>query len=96
MAARAAGAEMLEVLLAGLPEAEACQLINAPDKAGITPVFLAFQRGDEGRSAFQCLLARGAHFNQQELEEEQAAGVLAATIFGRSTAGANGSGQHAL
>jgi hypothetical protein len=44
MAARAAGAEMMGVLLDALPEADRTELINAADKSGITPVFLAFQR----------------------------------------------------
>lgn len=44
MAARAADAQMMGVLLDALPEAERTELINAADKSGITPVFLAFQR----------------------------------------------------
>jgi hypothetical protein len=44
MAARAAGAEMLGVLLDALPEQERTDLINQADKSGITAVFLAFQR----------------------------------------------------
>jgi tryptophan synthase alpha subunit len=44
MAARAADAEMMGVLLDALPETERTDLINAADKSGITPVFLAFQR----------------------------------------------------
>jgi hypothetical protein len=44
MAARAADAEMMDVLLDAVPEAERTDLINAADKSGITPVFLAFQR----------------------------------------------------
>lgn len=44
MAARAAGADMMGVLLDALPEGERTELINAADKSGITPVFLAFQR----------------------------------------------------
>lgn len=44
MAARTAGADMMGVLLDALPEAERTELINAADKSGITPVFLAFQR----------------------------------------------------
>jgi hypothetical protein len=90
MAARAAGAEMLAVLLGpGLPAAERVELANAPDRAGITPVFLAFQRGDEGKGAFEALLHRGARFNQQEMEQ---AGVLAATITGGSSSGSGGGG----
>jgi tryptophan synthase alpha subunit len=44
MAARAAGAEVMGVLLDGLPEEERTDMINAADKSGLTPVFLAFQR----------------------------------------------------
>lgn len=69
MAARTAGAEMLGVLLDALPESERAGLINAADHHGITPVFLAFQRGDEGREGFEYLLTHGARFNQQEQEQ---------------------------
>ena len=44
MAARAAGAEVMRVLLDGLSEEERTDMINAADKSGLTPVFLAFQR----------------------------------------------------
>jgi hypothetical protein len=44
MAARAAGSEMLAVLLDALPEQERTDLINTADRSGITAVFLAFQR----------------------------------------------------
>lgn len=44
LAARAAGAEMLSTLLDALPEEERTELVNAADKSGITPVFLAYQR----------------------------------------------------
>ncbi|WIA33907.1 hypothetical protein OEZ86_007006 [Tetradesmus obliquus] len=69
MAARAAGAEMLGVLLDALPEQERTDLINAADRSGITAVFLAFQRGEEGASCFEYLMAHGARYNQQSLEE---------------------------
>lgn len=44
LAARTAGADMMGVLLDAVSEAERTALINAADKSGITPVFLAFQR----------------------------------------------------
>jgi hypothetical protein len=44
MAARAAGSEMLAVLLDAMPEQERTDLINQADRSGITAVFLAFQR----------------------------------------------------
>jgi hypothetical protein len=44
MAARAAGSEMLAVLLDALAEQERTDLINTADRSGITAVFLAFQR----------------------------------------------------
>ncbi|WIA13754.1 hypothetical protein OEZ85_007304 [Tetradesmus obliquus] len=69
MAARAAGAEMLGVLLDALPEQERTDLINTADRSGITAVFLAFQRGEEGASCFEYLMAHGARYNQQSLEE---------------------------
>eukprot|EP00879_Flechtneria_rotunda_P004851 GHRR01005125.1.p1 GENE.GHRR01005125.1~~GHRR01005125.1.p1 ORF type:complete len:196 (+),score=77.08 GHRR01005125.1:170-757(+) len=69
MAARAAGADMLSALLNQLPEQERTELINMPDKSGITPVFLAYQRAEEGQSCFEYLMAHGARYNQQQLEE---------------------------
>lgn len=44
MAARAAGAEVMGVLLDGMQEEERTDMINAADKSGLTPIFLAFQR----------------------------------------------------
>lgn len=44
MAARAADADMMGALLDDLADLERTDLINAADKSGITPVFLAFQR----------------------------------------------------
>lgn len=44
LAARAAGTEMLGVLLDALPEQERTDLINTADRSGITAVFLAYQR----------------------------------------------------
>eukprot|EP00882_Tetradesmus_deserticola_P006660 GHRQ01007013.1.p1 GENE.GHRQ01007013.1~~GHRQ01007013.1.p1 ORF type:complete len:195 (+),score=75.21 GHRQ01007013.1:144-728(+) len=73
MAARAAGSAMLGVLLDAMPEQERTDLINQADKSGITAVFLAFQRGEEGASCFEYLMAHGARYNQQSLEELGAA-----------------------
>lgn len=56
MAARAAGAEVMGVLLDGLPEEERTDIINAADKSGLTPVFLAFQRSVR-HSGLWCALA---------------------------------------
>eukprot|EP00878_Enallax_costatus_P003965 GHUV01004186.1.p2 GENE.GHUV01004186.1~~GHUV01004186.1.p2 ORF type:complete len:191 (+),score=59.06 GHUV01004186.1:313-885(+) len=72
LAARAAGAEMLSALLDALPDEEKTQLINAADKSGITPVFLAYQRAEEGQSCFEYLMANGARYNQQQLDEQVA------------------------
>ncbi|KAF6235941.1 hypothetical protein COO60DRAFT_1617611, partial [Scenedesmus sp. NREL 46B-D3] len=74
MGARAAGSEMLAVLLDAMPEQERTDVINLADRSGITAVFLAFQRGEEGASCFEYLMAHGARYNQQSLEELGAAG----------------------
>eukprot|EP00775_Hariotina_reticulata_P002654 gene2655-2953_t len=66
MAARAADAEMLTALLDDLTAEDRSDLINKADKSGITAVFLAYQRAEEGQSCFEYLMANGARFNQQE------------------------------
>ena len=45
MAARAGALDVLEVLLEDLDKADKLEYINAADKSGITPVFLAKQKG---------------------------------------------------
>lgn len=45
MAARAGALDVLEVLLEDLEKADRLEYVNAADKSGITPVFLAKQRG---------------------------------------------------
>jgi hypothetical protein len=75
MAARAAGREMLEALLGGLSDTERAAAINEPDKSGVTAVFSAFQRGDEGRDSFEWLLTHGARWSVQQ-EEQVHGGVL--------------------
>ena len=49
LAARAGALDVLEVLLEDLEKPERLEYINAADKSGITPVFLAKQRS--GRTA---------------------------------------------
>jgi hypothetical protein len=44
LAARAAGADMLGVLLGALSPEERAELINQEDRSGLTPAFLAYQR----------------------------------------------------
>ena len=51
MGARAAGSEMLTVLLDAMPEQERTDVINLADRSGITAVFLAFQRWAHARLA---------------------------------------------
>ena len=46
MAARAGALDVLEVLLEDLDKADKLEYVNAADKSGITPVFLAKQKGD--------------------------------------------------
>lgn len=88
LAARAAGPEMLAALLDSQAAAhgDVAALVNAPDRLGLTPVFLAHQRGEEGQAAFECLLARGARFNQAEMDAQAAA----AGGFGGSLSGGGG------
>lgn len=45
LAARAGALDVLEVLLEDLDKADQLEYVNAADKSGITPVFLAKQRG---------------------------------------------------
>lgn len=45
LAARAGALDVLEVLLEDLEKADRREYVNAADKSGITPVFLAKQRG---------------------------------------------------
>ncbi len=45
LAARAGALDVLEVLLEDLEKADRLEYVNAADKSGITPVFLAKQRG---------------------------------------------------
>lgn len=44
LAARAAGADMLGVLLGALSPEERAELVNQEDRSGLTPAFLAYQR----------------------------------------------------
>eukprot|EP00884_Botryococcus_braunii_P013152 jgi/Botrbrau1/21838/Bobra.0190s0052.1 len=69
LAARAASPDMLKVLLEDLPVQEREEYVNEPDRNGITPVFLAKQKGEEGLEAFEYLLACGARYNQQAWKE---------------------------
>ena len=45
LAARAGQAAVVRVLLADMPEAERSEYVNAMDTQGITPLFLALQKG---------------------------------------------------
>ena len=45
LAARAGALDVLEVLLEDLDKADKLEYVNAADKSGITPVFLAKQKG---------------------------------------------------
>lgn len=54
LAARAGALDVLEVLLEDLEKADRLEYVNAADKSGITPVFLAKQRGGQSPPAF-CL-----------------------------------------
>ncbi len=49
LAARAGALDVLEVLLEDLEKPDRLEYVNAADKSGITPVFLAKQRGEQIR-----------------------------------------------
>ncbi|KAK9815857.1 hypothetical protein WJX72_010854 [[Myrmecia] bisecta] len=65
LAARAGNAEMLRVLLEDLEKEDRVAFVNEADKNGITAVFLAKQKGDDGLAAFEYLMECGARYNQQ-------------------------------
>lgn len=65
LASRSGDADMLKVLLEGINDKQKEELVNQGDHFKITPVFLAMQKGEEGRAAFELLMLNGAKFNQQ-------------------------------
>ncbi|DBA82248.1 hypothetical protein WJX79_006826 [Trebouxia sp. C0005] len=69
LAARAGALDVLEVLLEDLEKADRLEYVNAADKSGITPVFLAKQRGEDALPSFKYLMASGAKYNQQAWKE---------------------------
>ncbi|GBF93117.1 hypothetical protein Rsub_05846 [Raphidocelis subcapitata] len=73
LAAKCGDAEMLRVLLGGLPAGDAAALVNQGDHNDITPVFLAVQRGEEGQEAFEWLMQHGARYTEQAPEAGAAA-----------------------
>eukprot|EP00891_Asterochloris_glomerata_P006362 jgi/Astpho2/6362/e_gw1.00091.64.1_t len=69
LAARAGAEDMLHVLLDDMEEAERKEYVNEADKNGITPVYLARQKGDEALPVFEYLMECGARYNQQAWKE---------------------------
>ncbi|GLC37378.1 hypothetical protein PLESTB_001593700 [Pleodorina starrii] len=65
LAARAGRTDVINLLLEGRSPAEQETLVNQPDFFGLTPVFLALQRGEEAQEAFSLLMDRGGRYNQQ-------------------------------
>lgn len=65
LAARSGDATMLKTLLEGVSDKQKEELVNQGDHFKITPVFLAMQKGEEGKAAFEFLMLAGARFNQQ-------------------------------
>ncbi|KAG2454810.1 hypothetical protein HYH02_000642 [Chlamydomonas schloesseri] len=65
LAARSGHCNVLRLLLDPRPAEEQEQLVNQPDFFGLTPVFLALQRGEDARDAFALLMDRGGRYNQQ-------------------------------
>ncbi|KAK9835913.1 hypothetical protein WJX74_010869 [Apatococcus lobatus] len=69
LAARCGQADALKALLEDLDEEERVAFLNDADKNGITPVFLAKQKGEEGHAAFEFLMQSGARYTQQATKE---------------------------
>ncbi|GIL65030.1 hypothetical protein Vafri_18881 [Volvox africanus] len=65
LAARAGRTDILRLLLDGRSSSEQETMVNQPDFFGLTPVFLALQRGEEAQEAFSLLMDRGGRYNQQ-------------------------------
>lgn len=65
LAARNADADMLKLLIHKLPEKQRLDVVNQPDAFQITPVYLALQKGEEGKEAFEFLMTSGARYNEQ-------------------------------
>eukprot|EP00199_Chlamydomonas_sp_CCMP681_P008551 CAMPEP_0119102108 /NCGR_PEP_ID=MMETSP1180-20130426/966_1 /TAXON_ID=3052 ORGANISM="Chlamydomonas cf sp, Strain CCMP681" /NCGR_SAMPLE_ID=MMETSP1180 /ASSEMBLY_ACC=CAM_ASM_000741 /LENGTH=151 /DNA_ID=CAMNT_0007086335 /DNA_START=110 /DNA_END=565 /DNA_ORIENTATION=- len=62
LAARSCNPEMLQVIFESVPSEKREALANQKDNSGITAVFLAMQKGDEGRETFQTLMRHGAKY----------------------------------
>ncbi|KAF5839453.1 hypothetical protein DUNSADRAFT_738 [Dunaliella salina] len=62
LAARSGDAKMLGVLLRHLSPEEKTAMVNTPDNFGITPVFLASQKMEEGQAAFEFLMSCGGRY----------------------------------
>lgn len=67
LASRSGDVEMLRLLIAAVPDAaEKAKLSNQVDTFGITPVFLAVQKGDQGAAAFDFLISIGGKYNEED------------------------------
>ncbi|GAX76376.1 hypothetical protein CEUSTIGMA_g3822.t1 [Chlamydomonas eustigma] len=65
LASRAGHLEVLKALLEDRPQDQIEYLVNQTDNYGITPVFLAIQRGDDAKHVFNFLMLCGAKYNSQ-------------------------------
>eukprot|EP01023_Acetabularia_acetabulum_P022148 TRINITY_DN2187_c0_g1_i1.p1 TRINITY_DN2187_c0_g1~~TRINITY_DN2187_c0_g1_i1.p1 ORF type:complete len:181 (-),score=44.03 TRINITY_DN2187_c0_g1_i1:267-809(-) len=65
LAARHGNAQMLRSILEGVEEEDKLKLVNQADLSGITPIFLAREKGKQGEEAFSFLMLCGAKYNQQ-------------------------------
>lgn len=66
LAARSGDVDMLKVVVKAIPERKRIDAVNQSDNYTMTPVFLALQKGDEGRAAFEYLMSCGAKYNASQ------------------------------
>ncbi|KAG1664747.1 hypothetical protein FOA52_004755 [Chlamydomonas sp. UWO 241] len=63
LAARSCHMEVMPLLLEDKDPKQVDAMVNAIDTWGITPVFLALQKGAEGQKCFEFLMKHGARYN---------------------------------
>uniref|UniRef100_A0A7S3QTA9 Uncharacterized protein n=1 Tax=Dunaliella tertiolecta TaxID=3047 RepID=A0A7S3QTA9_DUNTE len=63
LAARAGHTDMLQTIMEGISQEQKEAMINQPDQFGITPVYLALQKGNANNAAFEWLMDNGGKYN---------------------------------
>lgn len=64
LAARSGHVEVLRALVEGMTPEQKEEAVNATDNFGVTPLFLAIQKGEDGMACFQFLMELGARYNK--------------------------------